>query len=316
MPDLQIQSSPNFKLLLTLNVEYVLINKITILASSNRQANGSDMMSIILISVLKPSSYYFCEWLLYNIIDHYNADFWITCCAWSPSDHGRVADTRKMADVSTIFTGLLILVIFVLILARSAIKITVSSSWYKRKSAQRQNRYAKLTSVIFQPVRRKLFADLGDHLKAMHGDVLEIGIGSGQSFDDYPQGTSLIAVDSNPYVEKLLRENLEKSGNRVHLKKFVVASAEDMSYMGKVGVEDNSVAAVVCMKLLCSLTDDQITKTVQEVKRVLMPVSISCLFYRPVTSLKSCDVLTKRTPTPTLAASQPPGSTIPRRFRL
>ena len=42
----------------------------------------------------------------------------------------------------------------------------------------------------------------------------------------------------------------------------------------KVGVEDNSVAAVVCTKLLCSLTEEQIAKTVQEVKRVLMPVSI------------------------------------------
>ena len=44
--------------------------------------------------------------------------------------------------------------------------------------------------------------------------------------------------------------------------------------MGKVGVEDNSVAAVVSTKLLCSLTDEQIAKTVQEVKRVLIPVSI------------------------------------------
>ena len=192
-----------------------------------------------------------------------------------------------MADVSTIFTGLFIFMIFAFILAR-IIKITISSSWYKRNSAESQNRYAKLTGVIFQPVRRKLFADLGEHLKIMNGDVLEIGIGSGQNLDDYPQGTSLIAVDSNPHVEKLLRENLGRAGNgTVHLKKFVVASAEDMSSMGKVGVEDNSVAAVVCMKLLCSLTDDQITKTVREVKRVLMPVSMFSLFYRHVPTKRS-----------------------------
>ena len=107
-----------------------------------------------------------------------------------------------------------------------------------------------------------------------------------------------IAVDSNPHVEKLLRENLGRAGNgTVHLKKFVVASAEDMSSMGKVGVEDNSVAAVVCMKLLCSLTDEQITKTVREVKRVLMPVSMFSLFYRAVNTLKS-HVPTKRSHLP------------------
>ena len=99
--------------------------------------------------------------------------------------------------------------------------------------------------------------------------------GAGQNFDDYPQGMSLIAVDYNPHVEKLLKENLAKAGGRVQMKTFIVASSEDMSGAeGKVGVEDNSVAAVVCTKLLCSLTEEQIVKTVQEVKRVLMPVSI------------------------------------------
>ena len=108
----------------------------------------------------------------------------------------------------------------------------------------------------------------------MEGDVLEIGIGAGENFDLYPEGTSLIAVDSNPHVEELLMENLKKAGERVHLKKFVVASAEDMSCsLGKPGVEDNSVAAVVCTMVLCSLTDEQTMKTLAEVKRVLMPVS-------------------------------------------
>lgn len=108
----------------------------------------------------------------------------------------------------------------------------------------------------------------------MNGDVVEIGIGSGENFDYYPDGTSLIAVDLNPHVEKFLRVSLEKVDDRIHLKKFVAASSEDMTCAGKIGVEDNSVADVVCTKLLCSLTEDQVTKTIQEVKRVLMPVSI------------------------------------------
>ena len=178
----------------------------------------------------------------------------------------------KMEVLTTLLAVLSIIAVVIVILAK-AIRITVSSAWYKKRFAQKQNRWAELTGPVFAPVKRKLFVDLDEHLKRLKGDVLEIGIGSGQNFLNYPQGTSLIAVDANPHVEKRLKENLAKAGDRILLKKFVVASAEDMSCRGKVGVEDNSVAAVVCTKLLCSLTDEQTRKTVQEVKRVLMPVS-------------------------------------------
>lgn len=156
------------------------------------------------------------------------------------------------------------------------IKLIISSSWYKRKYAERQQRWTELTALVFEPLKRKLFADLDENLKRLNGDVLEIGIGSGQNLHHYPTGTALIAVDPNPHVEKLLKENLRKAGDRIKLKRFVAVSAEDMSYKEQIDVEDNSVAAVVCTKLFCSLTDDQAKKVVQEVKRVLIPVSSLC----------------------------------------
>ena len=159
-------------------------------------------------------------------------------------------------------------------LAVVAVKVAVSTNWYKRIIAKIETKCQSLSKDVFAPLKRTIFADLSERLKEVNGDFLEIGIGAGENFLYYPQGTSLIAVDPNPHVEKLLRENLEKIGDRVHLKKFVVASAEDMSYTsGKLGVEDNSVAAVVCTFVLCSLTDEQTTKTLQEVRRVLLPVS-------------------------------------------
>ena len=172
-------------------------------------------------------------------------------------------------------TGIAVLIVALVsaILAK-AIKVVISSSWYKKSFAQSQSKWANLVRGVFHPLKRKLFDDLEKHLKIVNGDVLEIGIGSGANFDYYPDGTSLIAVDPNPHVEQLLKANLEEVGGRVHLKKFVAASCEDMSSKGQVGVEDNSVAAVVCTKLLCSLTEDQVTKTIQEVKRVLLPVSM------------------------------------------
>jgi len=169
---------------------------------------------------------------------------------------------------STVFLAPLIIAIVAVI----AVKVAVSTNWYKRIFAKIETKCQSLSKDVFAPLKRKIFADLSERLKEVNGDVLEIGIGAGENFLYYPQGTSLIAVDPNPHVETLLRENLEKIGDRVHLKKFVVASAEDMNCTsGEFGVKDNSVAAVVGTFLLCSLTDDQTTKTLQEVKRVLLP---------------------------------------------
>ena len=187
--------------------------------------------------------------------------------------HGIFVTVKKMA---AILWAIFIIALFsILLFAAKAMKILISSNWYRRWFAKRQRFLAKLSKGLFDPFKPKLFLDLQEHLKTLNGDVMEVGIGSGENFDHYPDGTTLIAVDSNPHVEKFLRANVEKVGNRIHLKKFVAASAEDMSCNGKVGVEDNSVAAVVCTKLLCSLTEDQLKKTIQEVKRVLMPVSMA-----------------------------------------
>ena len=182
---------------------------------------------------------------------------------------------------STVFLAPLIIAIVAVI----AVKVAVSTNWYKRIFAKIETKCQSLSKDVFAPLKRKIFADLSKRLKEVNGDVLEIGIGAGENFLYYPHGTSLIAVDPNPHVETLLRENLEKIGDRVHLKKFVVASAEDMNCTsGEFGVKDNSVAAAVGTFLLCSLTDDQTTKTLQEVKRVLLPVSNllhDCILFFP-----------------------------------
>ena len=57
---------------------------------------------------------------------------------------------------------------------------------------------------MFAPLKEKIFADLKEHLKTVKGDVLEIGIGSGENFDYYPPGTSLIALDCNPMPRKAI----------------------------------------------------------------------------------------------------------------
>ena len=176
--------------------------------------------------------------------------------------------------MAAILWTVVIAVFILLLFATKAMKVLISCDWYKKWFAKRQRLMAKLSKGFFDLFKPKLFLNLEEHLKTLNGDVVEVGIGSGENFDHYPAGVTLIAVDLNPHVEKFLRENVEKVSDRIHLKRFVAASAEDMSCTGHGGVEDNSVAAVVCTNLLCSLTDDQVRKAIQEVKRVLMPVSM------------------------------------------
>lgn len=173
----------------------------------------------------------------------------------------------------TVFIAMLIVVIIAVILEKVR-RAVMSSDSYKRSFAKSEDQFVETVREVFDPLKEKIFADLNEHLKTVKGDVLEIGIGSGENFDYYPLGTSLVAVDSNPHVEDLLKARLEKAADRIHLKKFVVASAEHLD------VDDNSVAAVVCTLVLCSIADDQIArKTLQEVNRVLMPVSNTFVYY-------------------------------------
>ena len=204
--------------------------------------------------------------------------------------HIKMLSEYLSAFLSIVFSIPSLVIIFLVIV----IRIAVSTAWYKKFFAKMESKSVQLMKGIMAPPKQKIFVELGQHLKEVEGDVLEIGIGAGENFDLYPEGTSLIAVDSNPHVEELLMENLKKAGERVHLKKFMLASAEDMSCsLGKPGVEDNSVAAVVCTMVLCSLTDEQTMKTLAEVKRVLMPVSSIIALASPPPPLPQGDPSTK-----------------------
>ena len=94
--------------------------------------------------------------------------------------------------------------------------------------------------------------------------VMEIGIGSGSNFAFYPPNCDVFGVDPEEAIEPLLKENISKFDS-LKLKIFKAAGAEDMSHM-----EDDSVDAVICTLVLCSVKDP--TKVVEEVKRILRKV--------------------------------------------
>ncbi len=95
----------------------------------------------------------------------------------------------------------------------------------------------------------------------LHGDVLEIGPGTGANFPYYPKDMRWIGIEPNPYMHPYLQKEAEKVGlNNVDVRTI---SAERLE------AEDNSVDAVVSTLVLCSVPD--LKATLQEILRVLKP---------------------------------------------
>ncbi|XP_011492883.1 methyltransferase-like protein 7A [Oryzias latipes] len=93
--------------------------------------------------------------------------------------------------------------------------------------------------------------------------ILEVGCGTGANFEFYPAGSRVLCTDPNPHFQKYLKTNIEKNDHLTY-EQFVVASGEDLG-----SFEDESVDAVVCTLVLCSVRD--VTATLREAIRVLRP---------------------------------------------
>lgn len=101
--------------------------------------------------------------------------------------------------------------------------------------------------------KQALFADL-------HGNVLEIGPGTGPNLPYYPSDIHWIGIEPNPFMHSYLRREAERLGLDIDLRR---GTAE------RLDVEDNSIDAVVSTLVLCSV--DSLAATLQEVLRVLKP---------------------------------------------
>ncbi|MEP0782344.1 class I SAM-dependent methyltransferase [Trichocoleus sp. DQ-A1] len=102
--------------------------------------------------------------------------------------------------------------------------------------------------------KRDLFSDL-------HGDVLEIGPGTGANFPYYPKDIRWIGIEPNPYMHPYLRKEAERNGlNNPDIRSISAQRLE---------AEDNSIDAVVSTLVLCSVPD--LTATFHEILRVLKP---------------------------------------------
>jgi ubiquinone/menaquinone biosynthesis C-methylase UbiE len=92
------------------------------------------------------------------------------------------------------------------------------------------------------------------------GDVLEIGIGTGQNLPYYPDGVRLTGVEFSPAMLELARRRASELGREVDLR---IGDAQALDF------PDQSFDAVVCTLSLCTIPDDR--KAVAESRRVLRP---------------------------------------------
>lgn len=119
------------------------------------------------------------------------------------------------------------------------------------------------------PLRKKAFDLLNEKLSGRNITkplkVLEIGIGSGENFQFYPENCHLTALDMNVNFDSILKQNQRKYPQIV-FERTVIAVAENMK-----GIDDCSMDLVISTYVLCSVT--RMNDVLKEVKRVLKPVS-------------------------------------------
>lgn len=96
-----------------------------------------------------------------------------------------------------------------------------------------------------------------------------MSLNTGANLHLLPKGSHLVMLDPNESFKPLLEKNL-KAHPSLQMERFVLGKAEEMS-----AVSDESVDAVVCTLVLCSV--DKIPAVLSEVRRVLVPVSLSLL---------------------------------------
>jgi ubiquinone/menaquinone biosynthesis C-methylase UbiE len=101
--------------------------------------------------------------------------------------------------------------------------------------------------------KRTLLVDL-------RGTVLEIGPGAGVNLKHYDTGVQWIGIEPNPYMRAYLEKEAERCGLQVDLR---AGNAEQLD------VDDQSMDAVVCTLVLCSVRD--VRRVLKEIHRVLKP---------------------------------------------
>lgn len=129
---------------------------------------------------------------------------------------------------------------------RCGLRQRIFAWWYAKSD------WTEYTELL-DAYKRDLFSNL-------HGDVVEIGPGTGDNFTYFPEGVRWIGIEPNVFMHPALRETMTKGGIQGEISS---GTAERMN------LPDAGVDAVVSTLVLCSVTN--LDETLHEVLRVLRP---------------------------------------------
>jgi len=95
-------------------------------------------------------------------------------------------------------------------------------------------------------------------LRKAAGDILEVGVGTGCSFKDYPPGRRIVAIDIG---QEMLRRAEQKLGRYLGSIELRREDVQDLSF------KDATFDTIFCSWVFCSVADP--AKGLDEVRRVL-----------------------------------------------
>lgn len=130
---------------------------------------------------------------------------------------------------------------------------TPRAGWYQRLFARMMAAESQTSGQYYDAHKRRLLPDL-------HGDILEIGPGTGPNLSFYAHDVRWHGIEPNPAMFPYLEQAAERLGITVDLR---VGQSE------QIDAAENRFDAVVSTLVLCSVSDPR--KTLEEIRRVLKP---------------------------------------------
>lgn len=161
--------------------------------------------------------------------------------------------------------SLYILIIFVLLWLFKDYLAPITKDFSHRTHAFISHMLVVTYNKAVADYKKTLFSKICEDVIKNDGHIMEIGSGSGGSFDYYPQNITvkLTAVEPNRHMRKKLDHRLLKYPH-IKLIKYVINKAEDMK-----DIPSNSIGCLVSTIVLCSVDDQE--QVFREIKRVLKP---------------------------------------------
>jgi ubiquinone/menaquinone biosynthesis C-methylase UbiE len=134
------------------------------------------------------------------------------------------------------------------------------------QNEQRRRAWAKQAASYDRQIgwfERKVFGGQQHRTWAcgqVHGDVLEVAVGTGLNLPEYPLDARVTGIDLSPEMLELARRRISLSGREIDLR---TGDAQDLPF------DDESFDVVVCTYSLCNIPDPAVA--VAEMHRVLRP---------------------------------------------